>query len=149
MLHSVNTFLVFFNLEEFFSISLSFMIFLMNTGQLFCGMSLNLGLSDVVEFPFSFMRCLLKYKCPVGMWLAAGNSFSSPAVLSFANSPLPCLGGFPPYLPQIWFLTLQGLWENQIFCSLEVGFILLPTCIVLDWQIDPSIISQLNARRLK
>lgn len=67
MVDSVNTSLVFFNLEEFLYISLSFMIFLMNTGQLFCGMSLNLGLSDVVEFPFSFMRRLLKHKCPVGM----------------------------------------------------------------------------------
>ena len=59
--------LVCFNLEELLSLSLSFVIFLMNTGQLFCGMSLNLGLSDAVEFPFCFMHCLLKFKCLVGM----------------------------------------------------------------------------------
>ena len=87
MLHSINMSSVFFDLEEFLSISLSFTIFLMNTSQLFCGMSLNLSLSDVVEFPFSFMHRLLKYKCPVGMWLAAGNSFSSPTVLSLCKFP--------------------------------------------------------------
>ena len=125
--------LVFFNLGELLSLSLSFVIFLMNTGQLFCGMSLNLGLSDAVEFPFCFMSRLLKYECPVGMGLAAGNSFPSPAVWSSCKLPLALSWGFPHHPPQeLWFLPLQALWESQKICLLEVGLtILLPTYIVL------------------
>lgn len=98
MLPSVNMTLVFFNLEELLSLSLSFVIFLMKTGQLFCGMSLNLGLSDAVEFPFCFMSRLLKYECRVEMGLAAGNSFPSPAVWSSCKkTPLcPVLGVSSP-----------------------------------------------------
>lgn len=65
-------------------------------------------------------------------WLQE-TAFPAQQSRAHANSPLPYLGGFPPYPPQIWFLPLQGLLENQILCSLEVGpIILLLIYLMLD-----------------
>lgn len=121
MLPSVNMSLVFFNLEELLSLSLSFMIFLMNTGQLFYGMSLNLGLSDTVEFPFCFMRRLLKNKCPVGMGLAAGNSSPAQPSRVHANSPLPCLGGFLSIFLKHGFSLCKGCGKVRLFACWKLG----------------------------